>query len=548
MKKIFTILAFLSFSVASALAQWPTNDQDYTILGTDSVYGQCQIKTLRTNDGKTILTWLNHPKDIHYSDPNYGYYLYLQIFDANGQPIFEKSGKIISNKSTKSWVTDYGLQLTDNGDLLFSYTDTRNDSNKQVGENYLYRYSQTGQPVWNKDGVKLNSSHNYPSYSDINPLLCVSGNNIYASYVHSEYHKIKADSTNWEPSPWDPDDTMPDSITVSEEAIRITRLNADGSDAWVTPIEFDYNDAWMYPGPEGKLYVVYVNKGFGFSARLIDKDGKDVWNAPATVESGTITSGSFTTQPEVKSDGNGGLVFAYRKLLNFSGYIVTQHLTADGTVYEESLSANGSTDGNGDCPEIAIKDGKVFIAWSYDNTEGTKDLMVNQLSIDGDYTWDGDSLLGYSLDQNEMWGLKAIKVIPQPNGWIVLYGNCQSWNGADFYVCKIREDGKVAWKKQIAESNFKSSGFSVVYDDEKAYIFYTCDKEIGDDWEEIPGPGGMRVMCVDISDATNNICSLIHNEKQPTFYNVQGVRLNNGNQKGLVLIKENGITKKILNR
>lgn len=174
--------------------------------------------------------------------------------------------------------------------------------------------------------------------------------------------------------------------------------------------------------------------------------------------------------------------------------------------------------------------------------------MVNQLSIDGDYTWDGDSLLGYSLDQNEMWGLKAIKVIPQPNGWIVLYGNCQSWNGADFYVCKIREDGKVAWKKQIAESNFKSSGFSVVYDDEKAYIFYTCDKEIGDDWEEIPGPGGMRVMCVDISDATNNICSLIHNEKQPTFYNVQGVRLNNGNQKGLVLIKENGITKKILNR
>ena len=55
------------------------------------------------------------------------------------------------------------------------------------------------------------------------------------------------------------------------------------------------------------------------------------------------------------------------------------------------------------------------------------------------------------------------------------------------------------WTKQICEDNFKSSGFSVTYDEKNAYIFYTQEEQYDDNWNVIPGTGGMFVMCVDIA-------------------------------------------------
>lgn len=80
-----------------------------------------------------------------------------------------------------------------------------------------------------------------------------------------------------------------------------------------------------------------------------------------------------------------------------------------------------------------------------------------------------------------------------------------------FHLTKLRtkfvtkpadDDGNVMWAKQICEENFKSSGFSVVYDNKNAYIFYTQDPEYKD------ADGGMYVMCVDITgnvDAINEV-------------------------------------------
>ena len=99
---------------------------------------------------------------------------------------------------------------------------------------------------------------------------------------------------------------------------------------------------------------------------------------------------------------------------------------------------------------------------------------------------------------NSDWGFTPVKVIPVYDGWVVLYGNSTSWNGANFMVTMIDEAGLVVWTKQICEDNFKSSGFSVVYDENNAYIFYTQETQYDDNWNEIPGSSGMYVMCVDI--------------------------------------------------
>lgn len=553
MNRISTLITALVLSASTAQAQWVPDDKAYTVIGKDSIYGQSGLKTLRTDDGKIVLTWLNHPTDVSYKDPNYGYHLYMQTFDKDGHPLLGKEGKVIVGRSTRSWYTDYSLEITPDGNILISYSDTRNDPDKQNVGNYLYCYTTEGEPVWSEDGIVAAAV--FPTlyghtFSSLCPLVCVSGKNIYGTIVANDDYKVKADSTNWQPSPWFPDEEMPDSIDVHDANFQVMRYNADGTYAWANTKTINTGSAWAYSGPDGGLYIVYVNGGYGLSAILIDQDGNDVWKEPVSVVKETIGTSSYTTPPTVVPDDNGGLMLTYRVLKNYGGYIACNHITRDGKVYEESLLANGTTDGDSNLPAIAVNGERAFVAFNYKDETSTSNLWINQLDIDGDYTWEGDSLLGYSLDNNESWGLKPVKIIPQSDGWVLLYGNLQSWNGANFYISKIDFEGKELWRKQIAESDFKSSGFSVVNDDKYVYIFYTCDMEIGDDWEQIPGEGGMRVMCVDISNVETGINSLNSNPTKTSraIYNAQGVLVDNMNDAGLYIVRENGTTRKIMKK
>lgn len=553
MNRISTLITVLVLSASAAQAQWVPDDKAYTVVGKDSIYGQSGLKTLRTDDGKIVLTWLNHPTDVSYKDPNYGYHLYMQTFDKDGHPLLGKEGKVIVGRSTRSWYTDYSLEMAPDGNILISYSDTRYDPDKQNVGNYLYCYTTEGEPVWSEDGIVAAAV--FPTlyghtFSSLCPLVCVSGNNIYGTIVANDDYKVKADSTNWQPSPWFPDEEMPDSIDVHDANFQVMRYNADGTYAWANTKTINTGSAWAYSGPDGGLYIVYVNGGYGLSAILIDQDGNDVWKEPVSVVKETIGTSSYTTPPTVVPDDNGGLMLIYRVLKNYGGYIACNHITRDGKVYEESLLANGTTDGDSNLPAIAVNGERAFVAFNYKDETSTSNLWINQLDIDGDYTWEGDSLLGYSLDNNESWGLKPVKIIPQSDGWVLLYGNLQSWNGANFYISKIDFEGKELWRKQIAESDFKSSGFSVVNDDKYVYIFYTCDMEIGDDWEQIPGEGGMRVMCVDISNVETGINSLNSNPTKTSraIYNAQGVLVDNMNDAGLYIVRENGTTRKIMKK
>ena len=553
MNRISTLITVLVLSASAAQAQWVPDDKAYTVVGKDSIYGQSGLKTLRTDDGKIVLTWLNHPTDVSYKDPNYGYHLYMQTFDKDGHSLLGKEGKVIVGRSTRSWYTDYSLEMAPDGNILISYSDTRYDPDKQNVGNYLYCYTTEGEPVWSEDGIVAAAV--FPTlyghtFSSLCPLVCVSGNNIYGTIVANDDYKVKADSTNWQPSPWFPDEEMPDSIDVLDANFQVMRYNADGTYAWANTKTINTGSAWAYSGPDGGLYIVYVNGGYGLSAILIDQDGNDVWKEPVSVVKETIGTSSYTTPPTVVPDDNGGLMLIYRVLKNYGGYIACNHITRDGKVYEESLLANGTTDGDSNLPAIAVNGERAFVAFNYKDETSTSNLWINQLDIDGDYTWEGDSLLGYSLDNNESWGLKPVKIIPQSDGWVLLYGNLQSWNGANFYISKIDFEGKELWRKQIAESDFKSSGFSVVNDDKYVYIFYTCDMEIGDDWEQIPGEGGMRVMCVDISNVETGINSLNSNPTKTSraIYNAQGVLVDNMNDAGLYIVRENGTTRKIMKK
>ena len=548
MKKIFTLIAAFALMATTASAQWKPSDTDFSIVGTDSVYGQGGLKPIHTADGKTILVWLCHPADGNYKDPNYGYHVYMQTYDKDGNALCGKNGAELVAKPTRSWTTDYGAGVSVDGNIVVTYNDCRNDSNKQSVESYIYCFTPEGTPVWNADGIKIKTAAGDPTHQceDDQPQLCISGHSIYTKIAHTETYNVKADSTNWTPSWFQTE--MPDSVQMSESSYQIMRYHTDGSEAWTEPLVIDASTAWFYPGPDGKVYILYVNKGNGFSARLIDADCNDVWAEPVVVESSTVSGGYYTNEPIVESDGNGGLVLAYRVLLSYTGYIAMNHLTPEGTVYAEQFIPNGTQDGNTDnTAALAVNGDKAFVAWGYKSDAHY--LWVNQVDINGDYTWEGDSLLGYGFDQNEMWGCSPVKVVAQNDGWVLLYANSQSYNGANFYVCKIDNSGKEVWRRQVQSDNFKLNSYKTVNDENNAYFFYTCDKDKDENYKELPGPGGLRVMCIALTNGTDGINAATANVKaEKAIYNAQGMKVNDTTAPGLYIIKENGKTTKFFSK
>lgn len=517
MKKIFT-LAMLLLCVGSMTANWQPSDTEAIQLDAEGTDGQTQMKTIRTDDGKIILSWLRGER----TNNVFSYKLHLQIFDAQGNAMFGDEGIIVCDKRTRTWTTDYALTLASNGDILLAYTDIRNDPTEENAETYLYRYTQQGEPVWGTDGVLFPSSQiheNALSVEDISPVMCVSGDNIYAAAYHSEYYMAKADESNWTPTPWNPN--MPDSVLVTDSKWLIYTINNDGTVAFETPKENLSNILVMQPSADGKVYLVYDNNDLGLSAELLDANLTNAWSAPLVIEQRAITSGQFVATPITAVNDYGVLMLTYRVLSNFYGYQVANFVHPDGITAEDPVTLAGNIDGDAGSAAMGVKEERALVAWEYAYSGSEYRMNVNVVDDNNWYYWEGDFMYGRTLEKNSMWGYKPVKVIPVADGWVVLYGNCTSWNGANFMVVKLSDEGETIWSKQICENNFKSSGFSVVYDDRNAYIFYTQESAKA-------GNGGMFVMCVDISGGMDAIDQIDNNEEviSTEIYTVDGRRIN----------------------
>ena len=496
MKKLFTFFALAVFAMGTMWANWQPSDMDATRLDKEGTSGQVQMKTLRTDDGKIILSWLR-PEN---TDGVFSYRLHLQLFDAQGNAKFGDEGIVVCAKPTRSWTTDYALALAPNGDIILGYTDVRNDPEEQtLVQTYLYRYTQLGEAVWGADGIlfpgpKLHE--NAYAIEDVAPQVCVSGNNIFVAVNHSEYYREKATEDNWSPSPWFPNQQMPDSVDVTDSHWSIVLLDQNGEIA-ADPMTMGSRIVLMRPASNGKIYFIYDNENTGLDAQLLDGNMTNVWEAPITIEERPLSTGMYMPTPLAELDANGDLFLSYRALLSWSGFQVVNHLNENGEFLADAPSCNGSEDGDAGEAVMAVKYDLAFVAWEYDF--GNMFMNVNVLDAAGQYCWPDDYVFGRAVDQNEMWGFKPVKAIPQEDGWVLLYGNCTSWNGASFMVIKLDEIGNTVWCKQIREDDFKSSGFAITYDDNNAYIFFTQEEEYDDNWEIIPGSGGMFVMCVDIT-------------------------------------------------
>ena len=515
------------FAMSTMMANWQPSDIDATKLDKEGANGQVQMKTLRTDDGKIILTWLRGERISNV----FSYQLHLQLFDANGNAQFGDEGIIVCDKRTRTWTTDYGLALASNGDILLAYTDIRNDPNEENAETYLYRYSQQGEPVWDADGILFPSGkihENALSVEDVAPAICVSGNNIFVAANHSEYYMEEANEDNWSPSPWFPNQQMPDSVLVNNSEWLIVVMDNDGMMRAEAPMSLDSKIVTMNPAPNGNIYLLYNNQELGLDAQLLTHELNNQWEDPVTVEDRPLSSGMFMPTPLTALADDDVLFISYRVLTDFYGFQVVNSLNPNGATAPEGVSLTGHFDGDAGTAQMGVKQDRAFVAWEYAYSASEKYMNVNVVDNNNNYFWTDEAMYGLYLDISFDWGFTPVKVIPVSDGWVVLYGISTSWNGATFMVEKLDELGNTVWAKQICEDDFKSSGFSITYDENYAYIFYTQEEQYDDNWDVIPGSGGMYVMCVDIKGDHTAINEVPTGEGivSTEIYTIDGRRVN----------------------
>ena len=527
MKKLFTFMVMAVFAMSTMMANWHPSDIDATKLDKEGANGQVQMKTLRTDDGKIVLTWLRGECVSNV----FSYQLHLQLFDANGNAQFGDEGIIVCDKRTRTWTTDYGLALAPNGDILLAYTDIRNDPNEENAETYLYRYSQQGEPVWDADGILFPSGkihENALSVEDVAPAICVSGNNIFVAANHTEYYMEEANEDNWSPSPWFPNQQMPDSVLVNNSQWLIVVMDNDGMMRAEAPMSLDSKIVTMNPAPNGNIYLLYNNQELGLDAQLLTHELNNQWDDPVTVEDRPLSSGMFMPTPLTALADDDVLFISYRVLTDFYGFQVVNSLNPNGATAPEGVSLTGHFDGDAGTAQMGVKQDRAFVAWEYAYSASEKYMNVNVVDNNNNYFWTDEAMYGLYLDISFDWGFTPVKVIPVSDGWVVLYGISTSWNGATFMVEKLDELGNTVWAKQICEEDFKSSGFSITYDENYAYIFYTQEEEYDDNWDVIPGSGGMYVMCIDIKGDHTAINEVPTGEGivSTEIYTIDGRRVN----------------------
>ncbi|MBR2084724.1 MAG: hypothetical protein IJ879_09030, partial [Muribaculaceae bacterium] len=321
---------------------------------------------------------------------------------------------------------------------------------------------------------------------------------------------------------------MPDSVLVINSQWLIVVMDNDGMMRAEAPMSLDSKIVTMNPAPNGNIYLLYNNQELGLDAQLLTHELNNQWDDPVTVEDRPLSSGMFMPTPLTALADDDVLFISYRVLTDFYGFQVVNSLNPNGATAPEGVSLTGHFDGDAGTAQMGVKQDRAFVAWEYAYSASEKYMNVNVVDNNNNYFWTDEAMYGLYLDISFDWGFTPVKVIPVSDGWVVLYGISTSWNGATFMVEKLDELGNTVWAKQICEEDFKSSGFSITYDENYAYIFYTQEEEYDDNWDVIPGSGGMYVMCIDIKGDHTAINEVPTGEGivSTEIYTIDGRRVN----------------------
>lgn len=468
MKKTILTLLLCVGATLTAMAQWQPSDTDRKTVATldkPTAYVFSSPMNIQTDDGKTICVW----RKVSMTDPETGeeyeksrFLLYYQIFDADGNPTFPGEGIIVSKQPTNSAVFgQLSAVLAPNGDVLMCYTDQREFDEKTQGyidKVYLYRYTQTGESVWSKDGVQLPDLRKDLVKSKKRfykvPTVCVSGDYIYFSCNYEEN-----------------DGTM-NYHYYYEIACLDQNGNILASDIQENPTIFNV----MSPAPDGSVYFLLPNhvdkihyQCFGLNAMRIGPDCKNMWADVVTVEPDNVADMQTTEQGvfaqidpfKLQTYTDGSLLMLYYvadpptrpRKLHYN------RLWPDGTVLEKSVETGDSLAPNNNYDWV-IEDGTITTFESRVYAQEAVftyscHLWMNRLSVDGTPLWDDKAGHSVMMKEDQIYNILGTSTkdgiyyvlyyaqLPEPKSYTESHVQC--------YVEAYDANGNYLWTRPVLD-------------------------------------------------------------------------------------------------
>lgn len=442
MKKVFLFLMMVAVSVNLLNAQWSSNPQEPLGISDNGKYNQDLVHSAICSDGKVYVSWLEKGDDSSFT-------LHLQLLDNAGNKLWADGGIVISDYPTLSWVTDYALAATPDGDAVLLFFDVRHDpENPSAGMRpYAYRVNQKGEFVWDKEGVLLP----YEAFCGSGRIFGFN-DDIYVAYQE---------------------------IGTTPSYIALSKLDAEGKMVWENPLKFEGSDLSLVPTADNDLIAVWKYNEGCIAAQRFNRDGKFVWNELLDVDPRAIDSRNSLS---VVSDGNNGFVVGYRRFdenASTRGIASVQHVSADGALLMGTEAVDLPSKGNQGAPILGVNvvDKTIMAFWSV--SEGTEnDKVVYQkaqlLDFTGKTLWGADGLI-LRKDEGGRLGFSQSQVISQNNSDWIVSGVIGMENYTFQLFCqRLNAEGETVYENKIGKET-RVSRVNVIDDGRQLFMLWLDD-------------------------------------------------------------------------
>jgi hypothetical protein len=354
--------------VSSARAEWPSGSSPNLPIA-DRASEQVTPLIATTSDGGCYVAWFDLASG--------SYCVYLQRLDVSGNELWPHNGMLVSNhaQSTSLVAWDMTVDHLDNAIVVFS--DTRAGSDL---DNYAYKVSPDGEMLWGPDGVTLSTNNDFEPGASV--IEATDGDLVFV----------------WA--------RMPD---VGDGDIRMQRLSPDGVERFAhggIAIAGAASESPAFPDVivslDGSVIVSWVRDIDTYTAprhlraRRFDSTGAPVWATYVNIfEAAALPMGY---DPEVQSDGAGGLVCAVHASVSNMFTSRYQHLTANGLElmpHNGAIASTLSTQHHID-PTLAYdrETGDAYVFWNERNSAQSQwGIYAQRFADDGTRMWGNSGLV-----------------------------------------------------------------------------------------------------------------------------------------------------------
>ncbi|MBW6513909.1 MAG: T9SS type A sorting domain-containing protein [Candidatus Syntrophosphaera sp.] len=310
-RTIIVILA--SVLLTSLLAQWSSDPQSPNLIA-GFTGEQVMPKVAIAPNGNTYLC--------RFDNSSGSYKVWLQLLSPAGEALWTApEGLMVSDHSQMSWLTEYDLDVDNDGNAVIVFQDIRSAGTNNV---VAYKISSAGTFAWGADGVAL-SLDTSTDYGNMSPVLFNSSDN--SSYAA------------WQ------------RLGPANTTIAFNRLSAAGQKLWgdngitLVPTEGSYTWPQITQADGDNILLKYFHDTGPFWSpnrhvyvAKYTPDGQQLWNTVITNAGGLP---AWHQLIPFESDGAGGAILAWYedREVDMDQDVYAQRVTVAGSV---TMPANGA--------------------------------------------------------------------------------------------------------------------------------------------------------------------------------------------------------------